>query len=45
MVTRTYNTVTKALNITTTAGGASANLLYTCPSKTKSPSKKWVKGS
>jgi hypothetical protein len=42
MVARTYNTVTKALNITTTAGGASAN---TCPSKTKSPSKKWVKGS
>ena len=31
MVARNYNTVTKALSITATAGGASANVLYTCP--------------
>ena len=29
--TRDYNTVTKSLSITATAGGASANVLYTCP--------------
>ena len=31
MVARNYNTVTKALSITATAGGASADVLYTCP--------------
>jgi len=31
MVARNYSTVTKALSITATAGGASANVLYTCP--------------
>ena len=33
MVARNYSTVSKALNITATAGGASANVLYTCPAK------------
>jgi len=31
MVDRNYSTVTKALSITATAGGASADVLYTCP--------------
>ena len=31
MVARNYNTVTKALSITATSGGASGDLLYTCP--------------
>jgi len=33
MVSRTYNTVSEALDITATAGGASADVLYTCPAK------------
>lgn len=31
VASRDYNTVTKALSITATAGGASADVLYTCP--------------
>ena len=31
MVERNYSTVTKALSITATSGGTSANVLYTCP--------------
>ena len=31
MVSRNYNTVTKSLTITATAGGASGDVLYTCP--------------
>lgn len=29
--TRDYNTVTKGLTVTATAGGASSDVLYTCP--------------
>jgi hypothetical protein len=29
--TRDYNTVTKGLTVTATAGGASSNVVYTCP--------------
>lgn len=32
MVARNYNTVTEAVTVTATAGGASGNVLYTCPS-------------
>ena len=31
MVARNYNTVTKGLTVTATSGGASSNVLYTCP--------------
>ena len=33
VASREYSTVSKALDITATAGGASANVLYTCPAK------------
>jgi hypothetical protein len=31
VVARNYNTVSKAVSVTATTGGASANVLYTCP--------------
>lgn len=31
MVSRNYNTVTKGLTVTATSGGASSNVVYTCP--------------
>ena len=31
MVARNYNTVTKGLTVTATSGGASSNVVYTCP--------------
>ena len=33
MVSRDYSTVTKALTVTATSGGASGDVLYTCPNK------------
>jgi len=31
VVARNYNTVTKGLTVTATSGGASSNVVYTCP--------------
>ena len=31
VVARAYNTVTKGLTVTATSGGASSNVVYTCP--------------
>jgi hypothetical protein len=31
VASRTYNTVTKGIVVTATSGGASSNVVYTCP--------------